>query len=83
VTFKVEAINIAAWTATKFSPRQNFPGTSGSVRRYQRLAWNRVELAMEEDVMWIALFSIAIAAAAFLSVAAVMIQGNQGDVLRG
>jgi hypothetical protein len=53
------------------------------VRRYLRLTWNRVELAMEEGAMWIALFSIAIAAAAFLSVAAVMIQANQGDVLRG
>jgi hypothetical protein len=83
VTFKVEAINIAVWTATKFSRLQNSWGTPGLVRRYQRLAWNRMELAMEESVMWIALFSIAIAAAAFLSVAAVMIQANQGDVLRG
>jgi len=42
-----------------------------------------MELAMEEGAMWIALFSIAIAAAACLSVAAVMIQVNQGDFLRG
>jgi len=33
--------------------------------------------------MWIALFSIAAAAAICLSVAAVMVQGSQGDALRG
>jgi hypothetical protein len=38
--------------------------------------------AMEESIMWIAYFSIASAAAVCLSVAAVMIQANQGDILR-
>jgi hypothetical protein len=33
--------------------------------------------------MWIAVFSIAAAAAIFLSVAAVMVQASQGDTLRG
>ena len=42
-----------------------------------------MEPAMEEGVMWIALFSIAIGAAACLSVAAVMLQAEQGDFLRG
>ncbi|MEA2983202.1 MAG: hypothetical protein QOF91_370 [Alphaproteobacteria bacterium] len=32
--------------------------------------------------MWIAFFSIAAAAAVCLSVAAVMLQANQGDILR-
>ena len=39
--------------------------------------------AREEDTMWIALFSIAAAAAICLSVAAVMVQTGQGDTLRG
>jgi hypothetical protein len=38
---------------------------------------------MEEGVMWIALFSIASAAAVCLSVAAVVLQAGQGDALRG
>jgi hypothetical protein len=38
---------------------------------------------MEEGTMWIALFSIASAAAVCLSVAAVVLQANQGDALRG
>jgi hypothetical protein len=42
-----------------------------------------MEPAMEEGVMWIALFSIAIGAAACLTVAAVMLQAKQGDFLRG
>jgi hypothetical protein len=42
-----------------------------------------VEPAMEEGVIWIALFSIAIGAAACLSVAAVMMQAKQRDFLRG
>jgi hypothetical protein len=33
--------------------------------------------------MWIALFTIAAAAAICLSVAAVMLQSSQGDILRG
>jgi hypothetical protein len=37
---------------------------------------------MEEGMMWIAFFSIATAAAVGLSVAAVMVQANQGDILR-
>ena len=37
----------------------------------------------EEGTMWIALFSIAAAAAIALSVAAVMVQTSQGDTLRG
>ena len=36
----------------------------------------------EEDMMWIGFFSIASAAAVALSVAAVMVQANQGDILR-
>jgi hypothetical protein len=36
---------------------------------------------MEEGVMWIALFSIASALAVGLSVAAFMLQANQGDAL--
>ena len=49
-----------------------------------RRSWNPMELetAMEEGVMWIAFFSIASAAAIVLSVAAVMIQASQGEVLR-
>jgi hypothetical protein len=35
-----------------------------------------------EGIMWIAYFSIASAAAICLSVAAVMVQANQGDILR-
>jgi len=38
---------------------------------------------MEEGTMWIALFSIASAAAVCLSVAAIVLQANQGDALRG
>jgi hypothetical protein len=38
--------------------------------------------AMEEGVMWIAVFSIAIAAAACLGLASVMIQAGHGDFLR-
>jgi hypothetical protein len=41
-----------------------------------------MEPAMEEGTMWIALFSIAAAAAIGLSVAAVMLQPRQGDFLR-
>jgi len=41
-----------------------------------------MEPAMEEGTMWIALFSVAIAAAACLSVAAFMVQANQGGSLR-
>ena len=42
-----------------------------------------MELAMEDGIMWIAYFSIASAAAICLSVAAVMVQANRGDILRG
>jgi hypothetical protein len=45
--------------------------------------WNSMEPAREEGTMWIALFSIAAAAAIVLSVAAVMVQTSQGDTLRG
>jgi hypothetical protein len=38
--------------------------------------------AMEEGMMWIAFFSIASATAICLGVAAVMVQANQGDILR-
>jgi hypothetical protein len=38
---------------------------------------------IEEGTMWIALFSIASAAAVCLSVAAVLLQATQGDALRG
>ena len=38
---------------------------------------------MEEGTMWIALFSIASAAAVCLTVAAVVLQATQGDALRG
>jgi hypothetical protein len=41
------------------------------------------ENAMEEGTMWIALFSIAIAAAIGLGVASVMLQTRQGEALRG
>jgi hypothetical protein len=41
-----------------------------------------MEPAMEEGTMWIALFSIASAAAIGLSVAAIMVQASQGNVLR-
>jgi hypothetical protein len=41
-----------------------------------------MEPAMEEGMMWIAFFSIASAAAVCLSVAAIMVQANQGDILR-
>jgi hypothetical protein len=37
---------------------------------------------MEEGMMWIAFFSIASAAAVCLSVAAIMVQANKGDILR-
>jgi hypothetical protein len=37
---------------------------------------------MEEGMMWIAFFSIASAAAVCLSVAAIMVQTGQQDVLR-
>jgi hypothetical protein len=49
------------------------------------LRWNPMSLqgTMEEGTMWIALFSIASASAVCLSVAAVVLQANQGDVLRG
>jgi hypothetical protein len=36
---------------------------------------------MEEGIMWIAFFSIASVAAVCLSVAAVMLQASQGDIL--
>ena len=45
--------------------------------------WNPMEPAREEGTMWIAVFSIAAAAAICLSVAAVMVQSRQGDTLRG
>jgi len=54
----------------------------GTVGTPVELADNR-KGTMEEGTMWIALFSIAIGAAACLSVAAVMIQSNQGGFLRG
>jgi hypothetical protein len=38
--------------------------------------------AMEEGMMWIAFFSIASAIAICLGVAAIMVQANQGDILR-
>jgi hypothetical protein len=41
-----------------------------------------MEPAIGEGIMWIAYFSIASAAAVCLSVAAVIIQARQGDVLR-
>jgi hypothetical protein len=37
---------------------------------------------MEEGMTWIAFFSIASAAAVCLSVAAVLVQAKQGDILR-
>jgi len=37
---------------------------------------------MEEGMTWFAFFSIASAAAICLSVAAVLVQANQGDILR-
>jgi hypothetical protein len=41
-----------------------------------------MEPAMEEEgTMWIAFFSIASAAAVCLSVASVMLQASQGDIL--
>jgi hypothetical protein len=42
-----------------------------------------MENAMEEGTMWIALFSIASAAAIGLSVASIMLQARQGDALGG
>jgi hypothetical protein len=43
-----------------------------------------MEPAMEEEgTMWIAFFSIASAAAVGLSVASVLLQASQGDILRG
>ena len=41
-----------------------------------------MEPAIGEGTMWIAYFSIASAAAICLSVAAVMVQAYQGDILR-
>jgi hypothetical protein len=38
---------------------------------------------MEKNTMWIAVFSIATAVAIGLSVAAVMLQAQQGDALHG
>jgi len=47
-----------------------------------RVQWNPMEPAMEEEgTMWIAFFSIASAAAVCLSVASVMLQASQGDIL--
>jgi len=56
--------------------------TGGTVGTPVELADNR-NGTMEEGTMWIALFSIASAAAVCLSVAAVALQANQGDALRG
>jgi hypothetical protein len=50
-------------------------------REFRATRWNSMEPAMEEGTMWIAFFSIASAAAVCLSVAAVMIQAGQGDIL--
>jgi hypothetical protein len=41
-----------------------------------------MELAMEESVMWIALFSIASAAALGLSVAAILVQTSLREIVR-
>jgi len=54
----------------------------GTVGTPVELADNR-KGTMEEGTMWIALFSIASASAICLSVAAVVLQANQGDALRG
>jgi len=41
-----------------------------------------MDLAMEEGMTWIAFFSIASAAAVCLSVAAILVQANLGDIMR-
>jgi len=56
--------------------------TGGTVGTPVELADNR-NGTMEEGTMWIALFSIASAAAVCLTVAAVVLQASQGDALRG
>jgi hypothetical protein len=71
--------------------RRFYRGTLERRRRYWQLSvdclygtrWNSTENAMEEGTMWIALFSIASAAAIGLSVAAVLLQARQGQALRG
>jgi ABC-type proline/glycine betaine transport system permease subunit len=48
------------------------------------LLWNPMELAKNGGKhMWLALFSVATAVALGLSVAAVMVQQRQEDILRG
>jgi len=50
------------------------------------LRWNRWQTQRNDGgrhQMWIALFSIASAAAVCLSVAAILLQANQGDALHG
>jgi hypothetical protein len=68
----------------KSSPRNidQAAALSAAFRRaFRATRWNSMEPAMEEGTMWIAFFSIASAAAVCLSVAAVMIQASQGDIL--
>jgi hypothetical protein len=70
--------------AGKFRPEPR-PRCGVYPRLSIEMAWNLMELdgtAMEEGMMWIGFFSIASAAAICLSVAAVMVQANQGDILR-
>ena len=63
--------------------RGNFDWRSALVAASIGLVMEPMEPAREEG-MWIAVFSIAVAAAIALSVAAVMMQQvGQGDVLRG
>jgi len=70
-------------TVGEFHPEPSIHSCVISGFQSRVIQWNPMEPAMEEEgTMWIAFFSIASAAAVCLSVAAVMIQASQGEILR-
>jgi hypothetical protein len=80
---RYRAFNSVSYPLERAETAGNFGSRSALVADSIGFAMEPMEPAREEG-MWIALFSIAVAAAIALSVAAVMMQQvGQGDVLRG